>query len=139
MRELWASPITRRELLKRLDEHGCGKDELVKLQEMIEAAHSDLFDVLEYISYAKKPISRKERVEQAQGNIYNLLNAEQRDFVKFVLNNYIQDGVDELDIGKLSTTINSKYGSISEATRHLGTTEEIRRLFVDFQQQLYVA
>jgi type I restriction enzyme R subunit len=139
LRELWASPITRRELLKRLDEHGCGKDELVKLQEMIEAAHSDLFDVLEYISYAKKPISRKERVEQAQGNIYNLLNAEQRDFVKFVLNNYIQDGVDELDIGKLSTTINSKYGSISEATRHLGTTEEIRRLFVDFQQQLYVA
>ena len=138
LRELWASPITRRELLKRLDEHGCGKDELVKLQEMIEAAHSDLFDVLEYISYAKKPISRKERVEQAQGNIYNLLNAEQRDFVKFVLNNYVQDGVDELDIGKLSTSINSKYGSISEATRHLGTTEEIRRLFVEFQQSLYL-
>ncbi len=139
LRELWASPITRRELLKRLDEHGCGKDELVKLQEMIEAVHSDLFDVLEYISYARKPISRKERVEQAQGNIYNLLNAEQRDFVKFVLNNYVQDGVDELDISKLSTTINSKYGSISEAQRLLGTTDEIRRLFVDFQQQLYVA
>jgi type I restriction enzyme R subunit len=139
LRELWASPITRRELLKRLDEHGCGKDDLVKLQQMIEADNSDLFDVLEYISYAKKPISRRERVEQAHGNIYNFLNAPQRDFVNFVLRNYVQDGVDELDIGKLSTTINSKYGSINEATRHLGTTDEIRRLFVDFQQKLYVA
>ena len=54
------------------------------------------FDVLEYISYAHKPISRKERVSKAEDNIYALLNAEQKEFIEFVLSNYIKDGVDEL-------------------------------------------
>jgi hypothetical protein len=57
----------------------------------------------------------------------------------FIGVNVTLSGIVKLDIGKLSTTINSKCGSNSKAQRQLGTTDEIRRLFVDFQQQLYVA
>ena len=46
LRELWANPMTRKELLQKLDTAGCHKDDLEKLQELIEAQDSDLFDVL---------------------------------------------------------------------------------------------
>jgi type I restriction enzyme R subunit len=137
LRKLWANPITRSELLKKLEQQGCGKDDLVKLQEMIDADNCDLFDVLEYISYARKPITRSERVEQAQSNIYTFLNEKQRDFIGFILRNYVQDGVDELDMSKLSATLTSKYGSVYEGQKALGGVEEIKRVFVDFQQHLY--
>jgi type I restriction enzyme R subunit len=137
LRKLWANPITRNELLKKLEQHGCAKDDLVKLQEMIEADSCDLFDVLEYISYARKPITRAERVANAQGNIYNFVNLQQREFIDFVLRNYVQDGVDELDIAKLSTTLTAKYGGVYEAQRTLGDVNEIKRVFIDFQQHLY--
>lgn len=137
LRKLWASPITRNELLKRLEQHGCGKTELVKLQEMIEAGDSDLFDVLEFISFARKPISRTERVTNAESNIFTFLNETQRDFIEFVLRNYIQDGVDELDIAKLGSALVSKYGSLYEGQRVLGDVEAIKKIFVDFQRHLY--
>ena len=137
LRKLWSSPITRRELLGRLEKEGCAKADLVKLQEMISAENSDLFDVLEYISYARKPISREDRVKANETNIYSLLNTNQRDFISFVLRNYIQDGVDELDIAKLSTIIKSKYGGIPEAEKVLGDVDQINKVFIDFQWHLY--
>jgi type I restriction enzyme R subunit len=137
LRKLWANPITRNELLVKLEQHGCTKEDLVKLQEMIDAQNCDLFDVLEYISYAKKPITRAERVFNAQGNIYTFLNERQRDFIAFILRNYVQDGVDELDISKLSSSLTSKYGSVYEGQKQLGDVDEIKRVFVEFQQHLY--
>jgi len=137
LRNLWANPITRNELLKKLENEGCAKDDLIKLQEMIEAENCDLFDVLEYISYARKPMTRTERVKGAQSNIYTFLNEKQRDFIAFILKNYEQDGVDELDIAKLSSALTSKYGGLHEAQKVLGDVDEIRNVFVDFQQHLY--
>ena len=137
LRKLWANPITRKELLVKLEQHGCAKEDLVKLQEMIDAQSCDLFDVLEYISYARKPITRAERVTNAQGNIYTFLNEPQRDFIAFVLRNYVQDGVDELDIAKLSSSLTAKYGSVYEGQKQLGDVDEIKRVFVEFQQHLY--
>ena len=137
LRKLWANPVTRSELLKKLEQQGCGKSDLIKLQEMIDADNSDLFDVLEYITYARKPITRAERVAKAETNIYNFLNEKQRDFIGFILRNYIQDGVDELEMSKLSATLTSKYGSVYEGQQVLGEVDEIQRIFINFQQHLY--
>ena len=137
LRKEWENPVTRNELLKKLERHGCAKSDLVKLQEMIDAENCDLFDVLEYISYSRKPITRIERVTNAESNIYTFLNEKQRDFISFVLRNYVQDGVDELDMGKLSTMLTSKYGGVHAAQQALGNVEDIQKVFVDFQQYLY--
>jgi type I restriction enzyme R subunit len=137
LRRLWANPITRTELLQKLMEHGCGKEDLLKLQEMIAAENSDLFDVLEYISYSRKPISRADRVVNAEQKIYAFLNDKQWAFINFVLGNYIKAGVDELDIEKLSPALISKYGGVYEAQQELGNVDDIKRIFVEFQQYLY--
>ena len=137
LRKLWASPITRKELLRELESAGCRKTDLEKLQELIEAQDSDLFDVLGHIAFLKPPISRVARVETNKDNIYNLLNPAQREFVQYVLGNYVKEGVDELDDGKLSTLLRAKYGSLPNAQEKLGTAKEIRKTFIDFQQKLY--
>ena len=82
-------------------------------------------------------MTRKERVQGAQRNIYTFLNSNQRDFITFILKNYEQDCVDELDIAKLSSELTSKYGGIHEAQKFLGDVDEIRKVFVEFQQHLY--
>ena len=56
-------------------------------------------------------------------NIYNLLNDNQREFVSYVLRNYIAVGVDELDVTKLSTVLTAKYGSIHAAQEQLGSVQ----------------
>ena len=137
LREIWANPLTRRDLMNNLEKEGCHKDDLLKLQELINAEDSDLFDVLQYIAYAKETVSRATRVETNKDNIYNLLNAQQREFVSYVLRNYIEVGVDELDIAKLSTVINAKYGNTHAAQQKLGNVQDIQRTFIEFQQHLY--
>jgi len=137
LRKAWSNPLTRRDLLTRLEKEGCHRDDLNKLQELIDAENSDLFDVLEYIAYAKPPVTRAARVETNKDNIFTLLNEQQREFVSYVLRNYVEVGVDELDISKLSTVLSAKYGSLHSAQQHLGAATEIQRTFIDFQQKLY--
>ncbi len=96
-----------------------------------------MFDVLQYIAYAKETISRAARVETNKDNIYTLLNTQQREFVNYVLRNYIEVGVDELDVAKLSAVLTAKYGSIHAAQQKLGNVQDIHCTFIDFQEHLY--
>ena len=138
LRTLWANPITRRELIERLELEGCKKEELKQIQTLIDAENSDLFDVLEYISYARPLITRQERVLNAQSNIFSMLNENQKEFIEFVLQNYIKSGVDELDDTKLGDIISLKYKSTYDAEKILGDIDSIRNIFIDFQKHLYI-
>ena len=139
LRELWSNPMTRRDLMQKLETAGCYKDDLIKLQELISAENSDLFDVLEYVAFAAPLVSREARVETSRDNIYNLLTPVQREFIDYVLRNYVKVGVDELDISNFTTLISAKYGGNHEAERQLGSLLETRQAFIDFQQQLYMS
>ncbi|MBC7420568.1 MAG: DEAD/DEAH box helicase family protein [Bdellovibrio sp.] len=137
LRKIWSSPITRKTLLDKLAEGGFGKDELVALQKLIDAEKSDLFDVLEYVSFAVKPITREARVAGAQSNIFAMLNSKQKDFLDFVLSKYIETGVEELDQEKLPKLLTLKYLSLDDASSVLGDVPKIRSMFIDFQKHLY--
>jgi type I restriction enzyme, R subunit len=82
---------------------------------------------------SKPPVTREARVETSKDNIYNLLNEAQREFVSYVLRNYIAVGVDELDISELSTVLTAKYGSLNAATQELGEVAGIQETFNSFQ------
>jgi type I restriction enzyme R subunit len=137
LRKLWSNPTTRKVLLQKLEDNGCTKSDLIQLQEMIEAEDSDLFDVLEYISYARQPISRSDRANQARRQVLRLLNDKQNEFVEFILSNYVKEGIDELDIDRLGISLNAKYQSTYQAKQELGDLESIKSVFIEFQQYLY--
>jgi type I restriction enzyme R subunit len=138
LRKIWSHPMTRKTLLENLSDAGFGKTELSTMQKLIDAQKSDLFDVLEYVSFAVKPITRQERVEKAQTNIFALLDNKQKEFLEFVLSKYIKTGVDELDQEKLPGLLELKYHSISDAAESLGGEAKILNTFVEFQKYLYM-
>ena len=137
LRAIWSKPETRKALLEKLAEAGFGREQLHIMQSLIDAENSDLFDVLEYISYAIEPITREMRVAKAQSNIFSNLSNEQKQFLEFVLSQYIETGVEELDQEKLPLLLTLKYQALDDAKEILGTVEAIRDLFVGFQMHLY--
>ena len=139
LRKIWSNPITRKALLDKLSDAGYGMNELKTLQQLINAENSDLFDVLEYISYAIKPISREERVAKAQLNIFKSLDNNQKEFLEFVLSKYVETGIEELDQEKLPTLLKIKYFAIHDATELLGGVDKIRDTFINFQKHLFAA
>lgn len=137
LRKIWSNPITRKVFLTKLAELGYGKDELETLQKMIDAEQSDLFDVLAYISFMTKPVSRKQRVELARDKIFEDLDEKQKEFIDFVLSKYEEKGVEELGEEQLPVLLNLKYHAIADAEKILGGVDRIRSTFFDFQKNLY--
>jgi len=138
LRVIWGNPVTRRTLLEKLAEAGFPKSDLVILQKLVNMEKSDLFDVLEYVfngDYVAK--SREERATAAKATVFAILNPNQKEFVDFVLEKYIEVGVDELDDSKLKSLLENKYQSLEDGLAALGSTGEVRKLFIEFQQYLY--
>ncbi|MDP8203114.1 MAG: DEAD/DEAH box helicase family protein [Candidatus Tenebribacter mawsonii] len=137
LRKIWSVPSTRKSFLENLEEAGFGKEELLTLQRIINAENCDLFDVLEYVSFAIKPITREDRVKNSRSFIFAHLEAKQVDFIDFVLAKYIESGVNELDQEKLPSLLELKYHSLTDATSELGNIELIKNTFISFQKYLY--
>ena len=137
LREIWSDPLTRVSFLQKLEEAGYGNEELSELQKLIKAENSDLFDVLEYVSFAINPITREERVIKAKDKIQIGLDDKQKDFLDFVLSKYIETGVSELAQEKLPSLLELKYRSITDASEELGGVDKIRETFISFQKYLY--
>jgi len=137
LRKIWSNPTTRKAFLEKIAELGYGKSELETLQKMIDAEQSDLFDVLNYISFLKPTISRSERVEQNKEKIFEGLDNKEKDFLSFVISKYEERGIEELDEEKLPVLLNLKYHAIANAVNTLGDVDSIRSVFFNFQRNLY--
>jgi type I restriction enzyme R subunit len=138
LRALWSSPDTRRKLLEGLAEKGFGKEPLLEMQKVIEAQSSDLFDVLAYVAFALAPQTRAERAEHAKTGVHQAFSDKQQAFVDFVLDQYVKEGVEELDSEKLTPLLRLRYNNaIADAVADLGSADQIRKVFVGFQKFLY--
>ncbi len=137
LRSLWSRPDTRKALLEGLAEKGYGKDQLTEISRLINAEKSDLYDVLTYIAYATEPISRTDRVTAFKPLIFSKYFGKQQEFLDFVLDQYVKEGVEELDQDKLPQLLTLKYDDIRDAVAELGSVVQIRTVFTDFQQHLY--
>ena len=136
LHKIWADPETREALLDRMNEAGYGKDILRDIRKIIDAESCDLLDVLEYIAYATTPIERKERAQRLSDYANNLSDA-QKQFIEYMINAYVQSGIDELRMDKLKTLLELKFGSVGEGITALGGVPNARQTFKDFQYHLY--
>ena len=141
LRALWSLPDTRKKLLEGLADKGFGKDQLGEMQKIIDAENSDLFDVLAHVAFALQPISRDERAGEARSQIHDHFSDKQEQFLDFVLMHYVKEGVEELELERLTKLLRLRYqDSIPDAVADLGgDIAAIRNLFSGFQRYLYVA
>jgi type I restriction enzyme R subunit len=138
LREIWGNPNTREKLLEELSEAGYDEEKLDSMKDLIDAKHSDVYDVLAYIAYAIETHTRTERVQTAKPAITKaFVDYKQREFIDFILEKYIQDGVHELSTSKMQSLLTLKYNTINDAAIELGSPKAIRETFVGFQKYLY--
>ncbi len=136
LRKVWSVPSTRKKLLQELQEKGYSEEQLEDLRKVVHGEESDLFDVLSYIAYHKDLVPRLDRAERAKVHI-DSYDAEQQDFLNFVIKQYVQVGVKELDDSKIKALLELRYHSLSDAKEKLGNIRTIRNAFINFQQYLY--
>ena len=110
--------------------------QLADISRLINAEKSDIFDVLAYIAYALAPITREERVALHRNVIHSGCTDKQQEFLDFVLDQYVKEGVGELQPKKLNSFLQLKYGGIHDAVDELGQPDAIGDLFVEFQKHL---
>jgi type I restriction enzyme R subunit len=137
LRKIWGEPETRRKLIEGLAERGFAGEQLDAIRRATDSQDSDLFDVLSYIAYLRPPLKRAERADIRREAILSRYDPRQRDFLDFVLSQYVQVGEGELDSEKLPELLQLKYGSPADAVRILGSVNEIRSTFRGFQSGLY--
>ena len=138
LRTLWADPATRKALLNGLAEKGFGRDPLREMQGIIDADKSDLFDVLAYVAFALPTETRATRAERAKTHNAMTYGQKQQAFLEFVLNQYVTQGVDELDTDKLTPLLKLRYNNaLNDAMADLGDAVQVRAAFVGFQKYLY--
>src|ERR1700683_2255028 len=100
---------------------------------------SDLFDVLAYIAYAGRPITRARGAESQKPRILPRYDSKLQEFLDFVLAQYVSQGVGELDQEKLGSLLELKYHTVNDAAETLGGIRAIRDAFVGSQRHLYEA
>jgi type I restriction enzyme R subunit len=137
LRAIWSVPATRQSLLERLEGAGFSRTDLIEIQTLIEAKDSDLFDVLEYIRFALAPVTRKQRSELSVMKLHEL-NENQVAFIEFLADQYEARGVDELEESRLERLLEAKYSNVVDGIGKLGGVEEVRKLFLNFQANLYL-
>lgn len=140
LRAIWADPTTRQKLLEDLSEAGYDEERLDSMRLLIDAKDSDVYDVLAYVAYEKETKTRSQRSTAATPRITRSFTDEkQQEFIKFILEHYVQNGVNELAPSKMRSLLELKYSTISDATQQLGSPAVIRETFVGFQKYLYEA
>jgi type I restriction enzyme, R subunit len=82
-------------------------------------------------------MSRRERVIAHKRLIFSQYNDKQQKFLDFILEQYIKEGVNELNPNKLPQLIELKYRAIHDAVKELGRVADIRQMFIGFQRYLY--
>ncbi len=138
LRQIWSDPTTRQKLLDDLAEAGYDDEKLDSMKDLIDARDSDVYDVLAFVAYAVETRTRMQRVEGARAGIESAYpNDKQREFIDFVLEKYLEEGVKELAASKMPDLIELKYRTLSDATVKLGPPALIRETFTGFQKHLY--
>lgn len=138
LRQVWLDPITRKTLLKRFAERGYNRETFKYIQKALNAENNDVFDVLSFLAeFCNDMMTRSERADQCKFYVMDNYAARQFAFIEFVLQQYVKEGISELDDERIGKLVNLKYGSPMNALQELGKPDEIRSMFCTFQQYLY--
>jgi type I restriction enzyme R subunit len=137
LRKIWSEPSTREKLLTDLYEAGYDNEKLDSMKDIIDAKDSDVYDLLAYVAYARETHTRKDRVANAKPNISKEFTYKQVEFIDFILDKYIDEGVQELAAKKMVGLVELKYNTISDAAAEFGSPAAIRETFIGFQKHLY--
>ncbi|HRI62230.1 MAG TPA: DEAD/DEAH box helicase family protein, partial [Saprospiraceae bacterium] len=143
LRRIWQDPKTRKALIQKLEAEGLSGEQLTEFKRLLHAEHSDIIDVLAFLQYNSELTTYTERVVRAKGDeaFFNRYRDQRaKNFLYFILDQYEQHGVQELDTENLSQLIQKSLfrGNRREAVQAFGGKPElIQQAFLDLQVVLF--
>ncbi|MCQ2092353.1 MAG: DEAD/DEAH box helicase family protein [Fibrobacter sp.] len=138
LRNQWADPQKRLELLEKLNDNNFSVERLRQIQKLTSNENCDILDILELIAYNMDPMERKARVEMMHDDIMKNLAEKQKPFIEFVLQQYIDNGFENLAVKQLPELVKMRYGTVKEACNEMSVdVKTLNRIFVEFQKTLY--
>ena len=141
LRQIWANPDTRKDLLVQLGSLGFDKEQLDALRNMIASPECDIFDVLSHISFSSDLKTRKERAFAVRNDNFFAVyqNLKARDFLEYVLNHYEKFGIEELQRDKLGDLVKLKLGTTKDAKVIFGDMKNLLGAYCQLQLHIYKA
>ena len=140
LREQWAQPDDRNQILSMLHDRGINFREL---SEITKQPNADPFDLLCHLAYNSPLFTRHERVHRLRKEkqvFFERFSPEARAVLEDLLNKYAEHGVTEFNIpDALKVPPISERGNIPEIISFFGSADDLRNAVVDLQAELYAA
>ncbi|MCB1460680.1 MAG: DEAD/DEAH box helicase family protein, partial [Nitratireductor sp.] len=137
LRAVWSDPDKREHFLGQLADRGYDGERFDAIRELVDAPHSDLFDVLGYILSTIPPRTREERARIVETAGLEPFDETMREFLVGILNSYLEGGEAELAPSKLAQYLMARFGSVGGGKRALGELNTIKDAYREMQQKLY--
>ncbi len=141
LRTIRANPETREKLLEKLASMWIDSEQLESLKKMFEADDSDIFDILAQISFnsdIKKRVQRVAYVKSTKIVFEHYENFKAQEFLNFVLEQYAEHGIFELQRNNLGKLISLyKQGTISDMAKFFGWNEKLKEAYYELQEGLF--
>lgn len=142
LRRIWQSPETRKALLDKLELEGLAGEQLQEFKRLLNAENSDIIDILTYLQYNRELLTYTERVLMAkseQAFFERYRDQRAKNFLYFILDQYRQHGIRELDADNLSQLLQKSLfkGNRHEAAQAFGDSHKIKAAFLELQVLLF--
>lgn len=138
MREQWANPKERAEVIRQLEERGISFNELA---ESVGQPEADPFDLLCHLAFNAPLRTRRERAERLKNDrkdFFDHYSPEARAILEELLEKYAQHGTAQFvvpDILKVPPI--SERGNVIEIAGYFGGSEKLREAVNELQTLLY--
>lgn len=137
LREVWADPSRRSELLERLGYVGVDLDVLAAQARLQDA---DPFDVLATVAWDLAPRTRRERADRVRvkyGEQIEQLAAVAREVIDVLLDRYAERGPNEITPAALQVPPLTERATVVELVEAFGGRDDLRSWLADLQRWLY--
>lgn len=135
----WEDLNKRKEIIELLGKQGIT---IKQLQEVSKQKDSDLFDLLCFVAYNLKPLTRKQRaklLEKNRPDIFSEYSEKAKTIIDLIINKYVEFGLSELTPAILQVDPISQKGNIIEIVKEFGGIDKFNKALEDIQKYLYAA
>ena len=140
LREQWADPAQRSEIIQKLEERGVSFTELAEVAQQPEA---DPFDLLCHLAFNAPLRTRRERAQrlrEERKDFFDHYGPEARQILEELLEKYAEHGNAQFILPDiLHVPPLSKHGTVHEISTAFGGADKLRQAVHDLQNLLYVA
>ncbi len=135
----WLNLTSRNSILAQLKEQGIIIDDLKKISKL---ENVDAFDLLRYVAFDLKPLTRKERADLLKKNkpdLFSEYSEGAKEIIDIIISKYIKFGLDQLKPEIIQVEPISNKGNIIEIGEKFGGIDKLKIVIEEIQKYLYAA